>query len=86
MSLTAADAASAYTSKMAEADSGVGLGNAEDVSDFIIRETKVYDGTIWSLRECYRLGLEGVIRGFYISVAGAFMLGLLYNIHPRVKL
>ncbi len=36
MSLTAADAASAYTSKMAEADSGVGLGNAEDVSDFII--------------------------------------------------
>jgi len=36
MSLTAADAASAYTSKMAVADTGVGRTLAEDVSDFII--------------------------------------------------
>jgi hypothetical protein len=36
MSLTAADAAGAYTSKMAAADIGIGLSLAEDVSDFII--------------------------------------------------
>jgi hypothetical protein len=36
MSIVAADANSAYTTKMAAADSGVGLGNAEDVTDFII--------------------------------------------------
>ena len=48
--------------------------NKLNVSDFIIRETKVYDGEIWSLNDCYRNGLKGIVQGFYISIVGAFLV------------
>ncbi len=42
---------------------------------FIIQEQKVFDGSIWSLSDCYLLGLKGIIEGFYVSIVGAFLLG-----------
>ena len=43
--------------------------------DYSILEKKVFDGEVWSLDDCYLLGLRGIIEGFYISIVGAFMLG-----------
>lgn len=42
---------------------------------FIIVEKRVFDGEIWSLKDCYLNGLKGIIEGFYISLIGAFLLG-----------
>ncbi len=59
--------------------------NKLNVSNFIIRETKVYDGEIWGLSDCYRLGLKGMIQGFYISIVGAFILGLFWRMKSSSK-
>ena len=42
---------------------------------YTIRETRIFDREVHSLKDCYLDGLEGLTRGFYISIFGAFLLG-----------
>ena len=42
---------------------------------YTIRETRTFDREVWSLSDCYLDGLEGLTKGFYISIFGAFLLG-----------
>ncbi len=46
-----------------------------EMYDLNLKETKV-DGKIWSLRECYLDGLGKIVKGFYISIFGMFLMGV----------
>ncbi len=43
---------------------------------FILRERKVFSDDVWSLKDCYLSGLQGIIAGFYISIIGGFWFGV----------